>query len=105
MAGAPRRSRFVNRLTPMVMMGKATEKGLEEVARAVLGEVFGVVGEGEKKDHDGEENGTKEDPDEEKAGISVRTVQHFFVPDSTTDEASMRSVPRYVQVTPWNAVL
>lgn len=49
MGGAPRRSRFVNRLTPMVMMGKATEKGLEEVGRAVLGEVFGVAGEDEEK--------------------------------------------------------
>lgn len=43
--GEPKRSRFVNRLTPMVMMGKATEKGLEEVGKAVIGEVFGWEGE------------------------------------------------------------
>lgn len=49
-SGEPRRSRFVNRLTPMTMMGKATEKGLEELSRAVLGKVFDIVGEGEEKD-------------------------------------------------------
>jgi len=50
MGGEPRRSRFVNRLTPMVMMGKASEKGIEEVGKAVLEEVFGAVGEDEEKD-------------------------------------------------------
>lgn len=39
-----RRTRFVNRLTPMAMMGKATEKGLEEVAEAVLREHFHLAG-------------------------------------------------------------
>ncbi|KAF2085331.1 hypothetical protein K490DRAFT_75190 [Saccharata proteae CBS 121410] len=33
-------SRFVKRLTPMTLMGKATESGLEEVARQVLGPHF-----------------------------------------------------------------
>jgi hypothetical protein len=35
-----RKMRFVNRLTPMALMGKATEKGLEEVGRVVVGEHF-----------------------------------------------------------------
>ncbi|KAL9609586.1 MAG: hypothetical protein Q9167_005659 [Letrouitia subvulpina] len=35
-----RKSRFVKRLTPMSRMGKATEKSLEEVARAVLAPTF-----------------------------------------------------------------
>lgn len=35
-----RRTRFVKRLTPMTRMGKASEKGLEDVAKAVLGPVF-----------------------------------------------------------------
>lgn len=38
--GATQRARFVKRLSPMVMMGKATEDGLAKVADAVLGPVF-----------------------------------------------------------------
>jgi tRNA acetyltransferase TAN1 len=37
-----RRMRYINRLTPMVLMGKATEKGLEEVGAAVLNEHFNL---------------------------------------------------------------
>ncbi|MCJ1470856.1 hypothetical protein MMC07_009503 [Pseudocyphellaria aurata] len=32
--------RWIRRLTPMTRMGKATEKGLDEVSKAVLGPVF-----------------------------------------------------------------
>ena len=39
-----RRTRFANRLTPMAMMGKATEKGLEEVGEVVLREHFHLAG-------------------------------------------------------------
>ena len=45
--------KYANRLTPMTLMGKATEKGLEELGRTVLGEHFkleeesGGSGEGE----------------------------------------------------------
>ncbi|KAI1130170.1 hypothetical protein F5Y10DRAFT_236377 [Nemania abortiva] len=35
-----RRSRFINKLTPITLTGKATEKGLEDVARKVLSEHF-----------------------------------------------------------------
>ena len=38
--GATQRARFVKRLTPMTIMGKATEDGLARVADAVLGPVF-----------------------------------------------------------------
>lgn len=38
--GALQRVRFVKRLSPMTMMGKATEDGLTKVAGAVLGPVF-----------------------------------------------------------------
>lgn len=41
--------RWVRRLTPMSLMGKATEKGLETVAKAVLGPAF----------HDGEKSPKK----------------------------------------------
>jgi tRNA acetyltransferase TAN1 len=39
-----RRTKFVNRLTPMTVMGRATEKGLEEVGEAVLREHFHLAG-------------------------------------------------------------
>ncbi|PMD67210.1 uncharacterized protein K444DRAFT_516357 [Hyaloscypha bicolor E] len=37
-----RRMKYINRLTPMTLMGKATEKGLEEVGRVVLGQHFNL---------------------------------------------------------------
>lgn len=46
---ALKRSRWVQRLTPMTLMGKATEKGLDEVARAVLAPHFHAPGEASKK--------------------------------------------------------
>jgi hypothetical protein len=44
--------RFVNRLTPMKMMTRATEKGLEELGRMLLKEHFQLAGE--EKDVDRE---------------------------------------------------
>jgi tRNA acetyltransferase TAN1 len=38
------RSRYVNRLVPMTAIGRATESGLVEVARNVLGGVFDLSG-------------------------------------------------------------
>ena len=38
--GATQRARFIKRLSPMTMMGKATEDGLAKVADAVLGPMF-----------------------------------------------------------------
>ncbi|KAI4841860.1 hypothetical protein E4T45_09320 [Aureobasidium sp. EXF-8846] len=37
---APKRTRFCNRLTPMTLMGKATEEGLEKTAKEVLASHF-----------------------------------------------------------------
>ncbi|KAI1863666.1 hypothetical protein JX265_008883 [Neoarthrinium moseri] len=39
-----RKSRFLNRLTPITLMGKATGTGVEEVARTVLAEHFQLAG-------------------------------------------------------------
>ena len=49
LAGATKRYRFVKRLTPMTMMGKATEEGLEKVAMSVLKPVFHSDGVTPKK--------------------------------------------------------
>jgi len=43
------KTRFVNRLTPMTLMGKAVEKSIEELARTVLAKDFHVNGEPAKK--------------------------------------------------------
>lgn len=59
-----RQSRFVNRLTPMTLMGRASEKGLQEVGRAVLGEHFDLNPEGEE--------GRKQE--EEPTGCTVRAI-------------------------------
>jgi tRNA acetyltransferase TAN1 len=39
-----RRMRYVNRLTPVTMTGKATEKGLAELGKTVLGRYFKLSG-------------------------------------------------------------
>src|SRR5271169_3669559 len=52
---AKKKVRFVNRLTPVTMMAKATEKGLEDLGRMVLKEHFQLACE--EKDADlGTEN-------------------------------------------------
>lgn len=43
------RHRWIRRLTPMTRLGKATEKGLEEVSKAVLGPEFHQEGGPSKK--------------------------------------------------------
>ncbi|KAI1385249.1 uncharacterized protein F4822DRAFT_338657 [Hypoxylon trugodes] len=40
-----RKSRFINRFTPVTASGKATQLGLEEVAKKVLGEHFQLAGD------------------------------------------------------------
>jgi tRNA acetyltransferase TAN1 len=40
------RMRYVNRLTPVSMTAKASEKGLEEVGRSVIGKYFQLSDEG-----------------------------------------------------------
>lgn len=40
-----RRMKYANRLTPVTIIGKATEKGLEEVGKSVLGEYFALAGD------------------------------------------------------------
>jgi tRNA acetyltransferase TAN1 len=63
---AKKKVRFVNRLTPMTVIAKATEKGLEDVGKLVLGKHFQLVGE-ERCD----------DPETGKNYSSVST-SHFF---------------------------
>ncbi|KAI0157058.1 hypothetical protein GGR52DRAFT_577060 [Hypoxylon sp. FL1284] len=49
-----RRSRFINRFTPVTLSAKANEAGVEEVARKILGEHFQLGGdEGEAADESG----------------------------------------------------
>ncbi|KAI1135446.1 hypothetical protein F5Y05DRAFT_394453 [Hypoxylon sp. FL0543] len=44
-----RRARFINRFTPVTASAKATEAGLEEVARKVLGEHFQLAGDDDEQ--------------------------------------------------------
>ncbi|RDW67932.1 hypothetical protein BP6252_09328 [Coleophoma cylindrospora] len=52
-----RRSKYLNRLTPMTLMARATEKGLEEVARTVLAEHFDLKKETGTSTEDTEKEG------------------------------------------------
>ena len=58
-----RRMRYVNRLTPMTIMGRATEVGLAEVGKTVLGKYFQLSGE----------NGKQADGADQSTAFSVRT--------------------------------
>jgi tRNA acetyltransferase TAN1 len=45
---AQRKSRFINRFTPISAMGRATEQGVEEIAKTVLSEHFQLAGVDDK---------------------------------------------------------
>ena len=45
-----RKMRYINRLTPVSCIGKATEKGLEEVGKAVLAKHFRLSGEKSRRE-------------------------------------------------------
>ena len=45
---AIRRMRYVNRLTPMTLMGRATMRDLEDLAKTVIGKEFQLADEPEK---------------------------------------------------------
>jgi tRNA acetyltransferase TAN1 len=53
------RCRYVNRLTPVSVMGRANEAGLVEVAREVLGRWFELA-DGKEAEGDGEKKGEAE---------------------------------------------
>ena len=64
-----RKMKYVNRLTPVTLIDKATEKGLEEVGKSVLGNHLKLSGEDGK--------------DEEKLEIpshSVRELSSYHYP-------------------------
>ncbi len=64
-----KRLRFVNRLTPMTMIAKATEKGLEDVGKIVLREHFQLA-----------DRGSQVDQETEKKHFSVSTANFLAVP-------------------------
>ena len=65
-----RKMRYVNRLTPMTLLGKATEKGLEDVVNAVLIDHFQM---GEKTNGEASErkNGEHEEAEDEYASVCL----------------------------------
>lgn len=75
-----RRSRFINKLTPITLTGKANEKGLEDVASKVLPSHFQLA-EGE-----GEETG-----DGEGNACSVST--YCYSPSRNSSNAKFNSTP------------
>lgn len=80
-----RRSRFINRLTPVAIMGKATENGLEEVAKNVLAKHFqlaeqltgetGDEAEEEKKEEKEKEKAEAEAPNQEPESEAAHSVR------------------------------
>lgn len=66
------RCRYVNRLTPVSVMGRATETGLVEVAREVLGRVFDLGG---KRQPGASEKGTEGEVEGEVKGEAEEQVK------------------------------
>jgi hypothetical protein len=64
-----RRMRYINRLTPMTMFGKATEKGIEELSRVVLGKVFSMIEPKDDGEHHRED--LKQETTETRVNYSV----------------------------------
>ncbi|KAH6890971.1 hypothetical protein B0T10DRAFT_298339 [Thelonectria olida] len=52
-----RKTKYINRLTPVQDMDKATESGIERVARSVLGKSFELKSEGDKDGEEGQNGG------------------------------------------------
>jgi hypothetical protein len=73
-----RRMRYINRLTPMTLMGKATEKGLEEVGKAVLSRHFNLREEPEQAGDDE----AKERVEDESHKLPVQSVSMGSVSSS-----------------------
>ena len=71
-----RRSRFVNRLTPIVAIEKANITGVEEVARRVLAEHFQLVG-GEDQEKEGGSEETAPDQQDKAHAYSVNLLSHI----------------------------
>lgn len=72
------RSRFVNKLTPITFTGKATEKGLEDVARKVLAEHFQLA-ESATETGDGEGNACSVSTHSEERGTPSNINPSFIM--------------------------
>lgn len=64
-----RRTRYVNRLTPVTIIGKATDKGIEEVGKTVLGSCFQLAGDELDEGH--------QDEAQKRNPFSVRTAPPY----------------------------
>lgn len=95
-----RKVKYINRLSPVVSMEKATENGLLRVARRVMGSHFGLVKEEPKKDdsqEDAEDGKPKDDQVSEAVGDEQKASEgpgdeakpsKVETGDTTVDESS-----------------
>ena len=63
-------TRYINRLTPMTVIGKATDKGLEEVGKTVLGEYFDLA-ENKTAEESEDNGGVRKEDKPERTSYSV----------------------------------
>lgn len=78
-----RLTRYVNRITPMAMIGKATEKGLAEVANTVLREHFQLNTEDTPKDATKEKKEEESKPKEAACSVSQKSGMHVCCADAS----------------------
>jgi hypothetical protein len=57
-----RKMRYINRLTPMTLIGRATERGLEDVAKTVLSQHFQLTAQDNHKNCEGNAGNNEEGP-------------------------------------------
>jgi tRNA acetyltransferase TAN1 len=87
-----RRMRYINRLTPMTLMGKATEKGLEEIGKTVLGQHFNLRVDPEQVVEDeGNRGRIIESQSIPAQSVSVAVSNLLFDPSTALVAATSRS--------------
>lgn len=85
-----RRSRFLNRITPITLMGSATKVGIEETARTVLAPEFDLIPAGEEPGSLGEKDvkGPSVSPKDET--VAKRPSRPAVHRDLTTPQYAIR---------------
>lgn len=78
-----RLTRYVNRITPMTLIGKATEKGLAEVASTVLRDHFQLKTEDTPKDATEEKSEEESKPKEVACSVSRKSGMHVCCADAS----------------------
>ncbi len=95
------KTRYINRLTPVTLMGRANGKAIEEVARKVLAAWFDLKGTSQPRS----DGGGSASPKATRAYYSVRSLPPPYFHSPVTDDSQPLSTPSgslFATITPLN---